>query len=102
MRRGARALIMILPAFGAPALAADATVEYVCPDHRLEATFRSPPADPGSAELFFPQSGQRLMLPQVPAADGGRYAAGDVEFWIKGREARLTKDGTTTTCEATS
>jgi membrane-bound inhibitor of C-type lysozyme len=37
-------------------------------------------------------------LPQVLSADGGRYANDGVEFWIKGRDATLTRDGRRQTC----
>ena len=40
-----------------------------------------------------------LTLPQVVSADGGRYAAGDIEFWIKGNSATLTRSGKSETCE---
>jgi membrane-bound inhibitor of C-type lysozyme len=38
------------------------------------------------------------MLPQALSADGGRYADGDMEFWIKGKTARLTRAGVATDC----
>jgi membrane-bound inhibitor of C-type lysozyme len=38
------------------------------------------------------------MLPQALSADGGRYAGGDMEFWIKGNMARLTRAGAATDC----
>jgi membrane-bound inhibitor of C-type lysozyme len=37
-------------------------------------------------------------LPQVISADGGRYADNGVEFWIKGKNATLTRGGGSETC----
>lgn len=72
-------------------------LKYVCADKtELTATFHS---DPGSADLVFHGSNERLTLPQVLSADGGRYAAGSTEFWIKGNEATLTRGESRTTCK---
>lgn len=43
--------------------------------------------------------GKTIVLPQRRSADGGRYARGGIEFWIKGRSAMLTRQGKTTNCE---
>jgi membrane-bound inhibitor of C-type lysozyme len=43
--------------------------------------------------------GKTMVLPQRRSADGGRYARGRIQFWIKGRSAMLTRDGQTTNCE---
>ena len=43
--------------------------------------------------------GKTIVLPQRRSADGGRYARGGVEFWIKGRSARLTRGKQTTECQ---
>ena len=43
--------------------------------------------------------GTTIVLPQRRSADGGRYARGRIQFWIKGRTAMLTRDGKTTNCE---
>jgi membrane-bound inhibitor of C-type lysozyme len=32
------------------------------------------------------------------SADGGRYANGKVEFWIRGKGATLTRNGGSETC----
>ncbi len=45
-------------------------------------------------------NGRLLTLPQVVSADGGRYGAGDVEFWIKGKGATLTRGGNAQSCSA--
>ena len=72
------------------------TFDYVCDDQsKLAVTFHSSPA---SAEIVFQSTKEALSLPQVPSADGGRYAAGDVEFWIKGRQATLTRGKSATVC----
>jgi membrane-bound inhibitor of C-type lysozyme len=44
--------------------------------------------------------GKTIVLPQRRSADGGRYARGGIQFWIKGRSATLTRQGKTTNCEA--
>ena len=43
--------------------------------------------------------GKTVILPQRRSADGGRYARGRTQFWIKGRSAMLTRQGKTTNCE---
>jgi membrane-bound inhibitor of C-type lysozyme len=43
--------------------------------------------------------GKTIVLPQRRSADGGRYARGGIQFWIKGRSAMLTRQGKTTNCE---
>ena len=64
---------------------------------KLTARF-SPPGDAkGRVALTF-GTGRKLTLPQVMSADGGRYANGDIEFWIKGRSATLTLGGASETC----
>lgn len=83
-------------AWGSSAVAAQ-EASYVCDDRtELTATFRT---DPNVADLAFKGSDKHERLPQVPSADGGRYAAGDTEFWIKGRQATLTRGATKTVCE---
>ena len=64
---------------------------------KLTAQFSPPGAAKGSAELTF-ATGQTITLPQAMSADGGRYATKDIEFWIKGRNATLTRGGTSETC----
>ncbi|MEK1893328.1 MAG: MliC family protein [Rhizobium sp.] len=65
---------------------------------RLRATFSSPDASPGSVILAFSGASGEIRLPQVASADGGRYADNTMEFWIKGREATLTRGGKSETC----
>jgi membrane-bound inhibitor of C-type lysozyme len=80
----------------APALAAEA--RYTCSGGDMfTADFPPPDAIKGVAKLSFGM-GRELTLPQVLSADGGRYANGDIEFWIKGRSATLTMNGVKETC----
>jgi membrane-bound inhibitor of C-type lysozyme len=75
---------------------------YGCVDNtRLSVTFSGEGTAPGTAHLAIAGTPVNVTLPQVPSADGGRYADGGLEFWINGRSARLTRPGTeTTTCTA--
>jgi membrane-bound inhibitor of C-type lysozyme len=87
-------LLTILPS---PAMADE---HYLCHDNvRLTATFNTPKEGAGSVEIVFAGSNERIVLPQVLSADGGRYAAGGTEFWIKGKQATLTQGGKVTTCK---
>jgi membrane-bound inhibitor of C-type lysozyme len=74
------------------------SVHYVCSDKtELTATFHT---SPGEAHLVFSGGEVTLNLPQVVSADGGRYAKGDVEFWIKGGDATLSRGQRKTTCKS--
>jgi membrane-bound inhibitor of C-type lysozyme len=87
-------------AVGAPACAAEAHYEahYTCSGGgKLTAKFSPPGSPKGEVALTF-GTGRELTLPQVLSADGGRYANGDIEFWIKGRSATLTMNGVKETC----
>ena len=76
-------------------------VKYRCKDgSHLTATFTPPGDGIGTADLVFAGSGDTYTLPQALSADGGRYADENTEFWIKGKTARLTRNGTSTECEA--
>src|SRR5687768_13492477 len=101
----ARVLISIVTetmTFGAAA-AAPKAVAYTCSDGtRLQATFSPPSSSLGSVKLVFARPSAELTLPQALSADGGRYAQGDVEFWIKGQGATLTREGKQTTCRTRS
>jgi membrane-bound inhibitor of C-type lysozyme len=71
---------------------------YTCSSGaELTAVFSPPGATAGSVALTF-GAGHKIVLPQVMSADGGRYADTDVEFWIKGRSATLTRAGHAETC----
>ena len=54
----------------------------------------------GSVKLVYAGASTETTLPQAISADGGRYTQGDVEFWIKGNGATLTRAGRSTTCKA--
>jgi membrane-bound inhibitor of C-type lysozyme len=100
MRALRLSLFLALPIFPAAAFAADITATYSCQDGtKLTATFKTPEAGPGSVDITFAATGETLALPQGLSADGGRYASGDTEFWIKGNSGTLTRGSATTTCE---
>ncbi len=80
------------------ALAASAT--YECSDGTtLSAGFAAASHATGKVDMRC-SNGRLLTLPQVVSADGGRYGAGDVEFWIKGKGATLTRGGNAQSCSA--
>ena len=69
---------------------------------RVTAIFSPVGTTPGNVELLFAGKDGDLVLPQVQSADGGRYAEGDNEFWIKGNSASLTLSGKSEICEVSS
>lgn len=76
-------------------------VHYICADGtELQATFSPPSTSMGSVRLVYAGSQAETILPQTISADGGRYTHGDVEFWIKGTGATLTRAGKATTCRS--
>jgi membrane-bound inhibitor of C-type lysozyme len=97
-----RTILTTLYVLGAAAGAAaqDAQpLHYTCADGtKLQATFSPLGASTGSVKLVYSGSPSEIVLPQAVAADGGRYIKGDVEFWIKGRDAILTRARKATTC----
>jgi membrane-bound inhibitor of C-type lysozyme len=87
-----------LLSFGDSAYAIEA--RYDCSGGiQLTAQFSPPGAAHGRVELTF-ATGEKIGLPQAMSADGGRYANGEIEFWIKGRNATLTRGGSTENCAA--
>jgi membrane-bound inhibitor of C-type lysozyme len=71
---------------------------YACSGgEKLTARFSPPGAGTGTVALTF-ETGESITLPQVKSADGGRYADKRLEFWIKGKNATLTRDGDSETC----
>jgi putative lipoprotein len=61
----------------------------------LEVTVR-----PGDGELMVILPDRSIVLPQVEAASGAKYADGDTAFWGKGiNSAQLTLDGEDTPCQ---
>jgi membrane-bound inhibitor of C-type lysozyme len=98
---GASVLAALLTAAAGALAQALRPVHYTCADGtRVTATFSPPGNALGSVKLAYAGSPSEVTLPQAVSADGGRYARGDVEFWIKGREATLTRAGTATTCSS--
>jgi len=79
-----------------PATAAD--VSYRCKDGTAFKAAFSTPGPYGSVRLTFGESTKPIVLPQAPSADGGRYAAGDIQFWIKGKTGQFTRAGVTVAC----
>jgi membrane-bound inhibitor of C-type lysozyme len=72
---------------------------YRCADGTAVRAVFSTPAPTGSVRLTFAGRGGNVSLPQAPSADGGRYADSGMEFWIKGKTARLTRAGAATECK---
>ncbi len=94
---GIACVVCISAGLASSAIAVEA-VHYTCADKtNLTATFH---ASPAVADIVFDGSKEKVTLPQVLSADGGRYAAGDIEFWIKGRDATLTRGQSKTTCKS--
>jgi membrane-bound inhibitor of C-type lysozyme len=96
-----RTILTVLLLLGAAgAIAQDPrSVHYTCADGtKLQATFSPLSTSPGSVKLVFVGSSSETTLPQALSADGGRYIQDDVEFWIKGEGATLTRAGKPTTC----
>lgn len=74
--------------------------DYTCDDQtRLTATFIAPPSGAGAVKIVFVGTGAPMTLPRVPSADGARFAAGIVEFWIRGSQATLRQADKVTTCK---
>ena len=96
----ARLALVSLALIGATNSASAAGVSYRCSDGTaLHAVFHGL-GQAGSVQLTFGGRGRSMTLSQAPSADGGRYANGDSEFWIKGTSARLTRQGIATECSA--
>jgi membrane-bound inhibitor of C-type lysozyme len=87
--------IMLIGPVGS-ALATEAS--YRCADGTAVKAVFSTPGPSGSVQLTFARKAKPVVLPQALSADGGRYADGDMEFWIKGKTARLTRAGAATDC----
>lgn len=87
-------LLFAVAAGGAQA----ATASYQCGGGTmLTANFSPASAESGRVVLSFAGQG-RVTLPQKKSADGGRYANGRIEFWIKGNSATLTREGRSEAC----
>lgn len=86
-----------LAALTTAASAAKAT--YTCSGGtRFTAVFSGPTTSLGSVVISIAGSPKAIKLPQVMSADGGRYAEGNTEFWIKGRGATFNRNGVSETC----
>jgi membrane-bound inhibitor of C-type lysozyme len=92
-------IVACLVLFGSANSVLAAEASYRCADGTAARAVFSTPGPEGSARLTFAGQGRPVTLPQAPSADGGRYADGNTEFWIKGKTARLTRNGTTTECK---
>ena len=75
------------------------TALYRCSDGTVVRAAFSFPGANGSVRLAFAGLGQVVTLPQVLSADGGKYVGHDMEFWIKGTTARLTRFNATADCK---
>lgn len=97
LRTSAIAALMMVASGSAIATEAD----YRCSNGtQLRAVFSPPDQAPGQVTLTIEGSPTPLVLPQTVSADGGRYEKDDVLFWIKGRQATLTRHGVSETCQA--
>jgi membrane-bound inhibitor of C-type lysozyme len=91
--------IIVFVALIGPAGSAFATsTVYRCENGTVVRAAFSAPGPTDSVRLTFAGRARPVTLPQVLSADGGRYADGAVEFWIKGNAARLTRAGAPTYC----
>ena len=98
MKKSALVSAVAILASAGPVLAAEG--RYTCSGGgKLTARFSPPGSPKGEVALTF-DKGRELTLPQILSADGGRYANGGIEFWIKGRSATLTMNGVKETCVA--
>ena len=92
-------LILTCLALVGPVSSALATeAAYRCADGTRARAVFSDPGPAGTVRLTFAGKVGAVALPQAPSADGGRYADGAMEFWIKGKTARLTRAGVATDC----
>lgn len=102
-----RAMYIVTSGLAALAICAIATTaalaneaSYTCEGGtKLTAIFSPAGTTPGNVELLFAGMDGDLVLPQAMSADGGRYAAANDEFWIKGNSATLTRSGKSETCD---
>lgn len=94
------AAVAFLAGAAGVARAESIVANYSCDNGtRFKATFTPPGAGDGDVRLAF-ADGRKITLPQVISADGGRYAAGETEFWIKGLGGQLTTGRTMTNCDS--
>src|SRR5262245_50903791 len=92
-------LILTCIALIGPVVSALATeANYRCADGSTVKAVFSAPGQAGTVQLTFGRKAKSVVLPQALSADGARYADGDMEFWIKGKTARLTRAGAAADC----
>jgi membrane-bound inhibitor of C-type lysozyme len=92
--------IMLTSALISASVAHATEATYRCSDSTtFHVTFSPPGTASGSAQLTW-GDGTMLTLPQALSADGARYATDEIEFWIKGRGATLTRDGHSVSCDS--
>jgi membrane-bound inhibitor of C-type lysozyme len=100
IRKKVMKLILTCIALIGPVSSALATeASYRCADGTAVKAVFSAPGPTGSVQLNFARKAKPVVLPQAMSADGGRYADADMEFWIKGKTARLTRAGAATNCK---
>ncbi len=92
-------IFAVLVLIGSTTSALTTQASYRCADGTSVKAVFSTPGPTGSVRLSFAGQRQPVTLPQTLSADGGRYADGGTEFWIKGKAARLTRAGAQTECQ---
>lgn len=98
LRRHMKLILACLASVGTVSSASATEAAYRCADGTAVRAVFSAPGPSGSVRLTFAGKGESVSLPQAPSADGGRYADSGIEFWIKGKTARLTRAGAVTEC----
>jgi membrane-bound inhibitor of C-type lysozyme len=99
-RKTTLATLLLVGAAAGAAAHDSKPVHYTCADGtKLQAMFSPPSSSMRSVTLVFAGSATETTLPQAVSADGGRYTHSDLEFWIKGNGATLTRSGKATTCQ---
>jgi membrane-bound inhibitor of C-type lysozyme len=93
----ASGLLLSLTLVSANSALASISVRYTCKDGtKFSAVFQN--SGTGQVTLSFLGGAASLTLLQALSADGGRYTDGATQFWIKGRSATFTRNGTETSC----
>ena len=99
LRRHVKLVLACLASVGTASSASATEAAYRCADGTAVRAVFSAPGPSGSVRLTFAGKGESVSLPQAPSADGGRYVDSGMEFWIKGKTARLTRAGAVTECK---
>lgn len=92
------ALTIFAPVFLCAGYALATEARYHCDGGTVLVARFSPPDLPNGRVTLIFGDGREITLPQVKAADGGRYSGDGVEFWIKGRGATLNHNGASQNC----